>query len=119
MTFVLLIVSRIANVAHPLILGQIVANISCDPEHELNKESGCPDSHAIYTMIIVYACTKFGAEFLNYMREIPFAYVSANAELHIATLVYRHIQHQSLAFHLSRETGKVIRIVSKGSQSFA
>jgi ATP-binding cassette subfamily B protein len=70
-------------------------------------------------LIIIYASTKFGAEFLNYMREVPFAYVAANAELHIATMVYRHIQHQSLAFHLSRETGKIIRIVSKGSQSFA
>jgi len=90
-TFVLLIVSRIANTSHPLILGQIVADISCDPENPLFKETGCPDSQQIYTWIAIYACMKFFAEFLNYMREIPFAYVSANAELHIATMVYRHI----------------------------
>jgi ABC-type transport system involved in Fe-S cluster assembly fused permease/ATPase subunit len=34
-------------------------------------------------------------------------------------MVYNHVTHQSLAFHLSRETGKIIRIVSRGSQSFA
>jgi len=70
-------------------------------------------------LILLYAVTKFVAEFLNYIREIPFAYIAANAEKYIAALVYRHIQNQSLAFHLSRETGKIIRIVSKGSNSFA
>jgi ABC-type transport system involved in Fe-S cluster assembly fused permease/ATPase subunit len=45
--------------------------------------------------------------------------VSASAEIYVADLVYNHVQHQSLAFHLSRETGKVIRIVSRGSQSFS
>lgn len=116
-TFFLLIASRLGNAAHPLILGQIVADIACDPATEPGGE--CPDAQAVYVMIGLYAGTKFGAELLNYLREVPFAYVAANAELHIATKVYSHIQGQSLAFHLSRETGKIIRIVSKGSQSFA
>ena len=59
------------------------------------------------------------SDFLNYIREIPFSYISANAEKHIAKQVYSHIQNQSLAFHLSRETGKIVRIVGKGSTSFA
>jgi len=62
---------------------------------------------------------KFLAEVVNYLREIPFAYVSANAEKHIAKTVHSHMQNQSLSFHLSRETGKVLRIVNRGSQSFA
>jgi ABC-type transport system involved in Fe-S cluster assembly fused permease/ATPase subunit len=62
---------------------------------------------------------KFLAETLKYLVELPFSMVSANAETFIAQKVYSHVQNQSLAFHLSRETGKVIRIVSRGSQSFA
>ena len=54
-----------------------------------------------------------------YLTELPFSFIVVNAEKHIAKLVYRYIQKQSLAFHLSRDTGKIIRIVSKGSQSFA
>ena len=53
------------------------------------------------------------------MREIPYATMAAQAEISIAHDVYDHVQRQSLAFHLSRETGKIIRIVSKGATSFA
>jgi ABC-type transport system involved in Fe-S cluster assembly fused permease/ATPase subunit len=67
----------------------------------------------------MYCVVRFSADFVNNIREIPFANVSASAEIFIAHLVYTHIQNQSLAFHLSRETGKVIRTVSRGSQSFS
>jgi len=63
----------------------------------------------------MYAIVRFLADFVNNMREIPFANVSASAEIYIAHMVFSHIQNQSLAFHLSRETGKVIRTVSRGS----
>ena len=116
--FLILIISRFGNVIHPLVLKQVVANIACDPETTKLKD-GCPEPKVTYILILVYAVTKFAADLLNYIREIPFAYIAANAEKYIAALVYRHIQNQSLAFHLSRETGKIIRIVSKGSNSFA
>jgi ABC-type transport system involved in Fe-S cluster assembly fused permease/ATPase subunit len=67
----------------------------------------------------MYGLLKFSADAVGYMRELPFAHVSGAAEVYIAGLVYHHTQRQSLAFHLSRETGKIIRIVSRGSQSFA
>ena len=117
-TFFLLFASRFANIAHPLVLREIINNISCDPE-ETELEDGCPDVNSTYILIIIYAATKFGADFMNYIREVPFAYISANAEKYIAAMVYSHVQRQSLSFHLSRETGKIIRIVSKGSSSFA
>ena len=116
--FVILIISRFGNVIHPLVLKQVVTNITCDPDSTTLKD-GCPEPQVTYILILLYALTKFVAEFLNHIREIPFAYIGANAEKYIAALVYRHIQNQSLAFHLSRETGKIIRIVSKGSNSFA
>ena len=122
--FVSLIISRLGNVVHPLVLKQVVRNITCADDKTTTADGSadapkCADAHATYMLIIIYAVTKFAAEFLNYVREIPFAYMAANAEKHIAAIVYRHIQNQSLAFHLSRETGKIIRIVSKGSHSFA
>ena len=67
----------------------------------------------------MYCVVRFAADFVNNIREIPFANVSASAEIYIAHMVYTHVQNQSLAFHLSRETGKVIRTVSRGSQSFS
>lgn len=44
--------------------------------------------------------------------------MGAVAEISIAYDVYDHVQRQSLAFHLGRETGKIIRVVSRGSQQF-
>lgn len=44
--------------------------------------------------------------------------MSAQAEVSIANDVYDHVQRLSMAYHLSRETGKIIRIVSRGAQSF-
>lgn len=44
--------------------------------------------------------------------------MAAHAEISISEDVYDHVQRQSLAFHLNRETGKIIRIVSKGGTSF-
>lgn len=55
------------------------------------------------------------ADFLGYVREIPFANMGAIAEISIAYDVYDHVQRQCLAFHLGRETGKIIRVVSRGS----
>jgi ATP-binding cassette subfamily B protein len=67
----------------------------------------------------MYAGVKYLADFLNYLREIPFSYIAANAEKHIAKLIFVHLQNQSLEFHLSRETGKILSIISKGASSFA
>mmetsp|Transcript_11075 Transcript_11075/g.16835 ORF Transcript_11075/g.16835 Transcript_11075/m.16835 type:complete len:124 (+) Transcript_11075:240-611(+) len=108
--FVLMIISRLGSIAHPLILKAVIDNVACDSSTEL-----CPEVQETYMLIVLYALVKFLSDLINYIREVPFAYVSANAEKHIAALVYSHIQNQSLAFHLNRETGKIIRIVSKGS----
>ena len=42
-------------------------------------------------LILIYALINFSAQFLNYIREIPFAYMSANAEMKIAAMVYAHV----------------------------
>ena len=118
LTFILLFTSRALNIVHPLILKGIIDNILCE-ESTLKDGETCGTSQETYIMIAFYAGTKFLADVLKYLTELPFSYIAANAEKHIAKLVYGHIQNQSLAFHLSRETGKIVRIVSKGSCSFA
>jgi ATP-binding cassette subfamily B protein len=117
LTFILLFISKGLNVLHPLLLKFAIDEIQkC---HFINNHEECPDSSHTYFLVAMYCTVKFSADFVNNIREIPFANVSASAEIFIAHLVYTHIQNQSLAFHLSRETGKVIRTVSRGSQSFS
>lgn len=115
LTFLCLILSKVFNTAHPAILGMIVNAIVCIG----NAGADCPSSNEVYYLIGLYTLLKFLADFIRYVCEVPFSNVSASSEVYIASLVYKHIQNQSLSFHLNRETGKIIRVVSRGSQSFA
>ena len=74
-----------------------------------------PSDSETYGWIGGYCVAKFAYDFLNNIREVPFTSMSSQAEILIASDVYNHVQRLSLAYHLSRETGKVIRIVSRGS----
>lgn len=115
---ILVISVKVFAVIVPIVLKYAVEAIICDPD-SLKGEEVCPTATETYLLIGLYGGIKFLGDFINYMREIPFAYMSARAEISIAHDVYDHVTRLSLAFHLSRETGKVVRIVSKGSQSFA
>jgi len=110
LTFILLFVAKGLNVTHPLIL-----KFAIDSIQECDTYEGCRNTGNTYFLVAMYCVVRFTADFVNNIREIPFANVSASAEIYIAHLVYTHVQNQSLAFHLSRETGKVIRTVSRGS----
>lgn len=109
-----LFVARGLQAYYPLILKKIIDNILC--EEDGSKQ--CPSSAENYALIACYASTRFVSDFLNFIRELPFAEIGANAEKQIAAMVYAHIQNQNLSFHLGRETGRIIRVVSKGGNSF-
>jgi len=97
--------SKILSVVHPIILKFVIDTMTL--------------GGSAYYLIMLYSIIRLGSEACNLTREASFASISASAEVHIASKVYNHIQNQSLKFHLSRQTGKIIRICSKGSQSFA
>ena len=69
----------------------------------------------IYLLIGLYSAFKLIYDLLNNFREIPYTNMAASAEIQVSKEVYEHVQSLSLSYHLSRETGKIIRIVSRGS----
>jgi hypothetical protein len=70
-------------------LKQVIQNITCVADETIV----CPTATENYSLIIIYAVTRFISDFLNYIRELPFAEIGANAEKQIAAMVYRHIQN--------------------------
>ena len=106
-SFVLIISSKVFNNLAPIFLATSVNMIT---------NGQMADT---YGWIVGYAVLKFCAELFYTLREITFANVSASSEVYIAHKVYNHVQNLSLGYHLSRETGKVIRICSRGSHSFS
>lgn len=101
-------VVKIAQVINPLLLMLVINSIICTKDCKYSPEE-------TYALILMYTGVKFCYELLNTLRDIPYQRMAATAEITIADEVYHHVQSLSLAYHLSRETGKVIRIVSRGS----
>lgn len=104
-------VVKVAQVLNPLILMLVVNSITCTEDCKYTTEE-------TYALILIYTGIKFAYELLNNLREIPYQRMASAAEITIADEVYFHVQSLSLAWHLSRESGKINRIVSRGSQSF-
>lgn len=111
--------SKVARVIDPIILMKVINSIICEEDSLGIDEKKCPTEEETYFLILFYCFVKLAYDFMHSFVEIPFVRMAAHAEISIANDVYYHIQSQSLAYHLSRETGKVIRIVSRGAQSFA
>jgi len=91
---------KAVNVLVPLILKEVIDSIVCQ-EDEVQEsdtfflrsaENGCPSENETYAIIGLYAFVKFFADFLNYIREIPYANMAAVAEISIAHDVYDHVQ---------------------------
>jgi len=69
--------------------------------------------------ILLYGLTSFLSTTCDQARDIFYAYVSSNTERLVALETFEHLQRLSLQYHLKRETGSVLRSVSRGSSSFA
>mmetsp|Transcript_31764 Transcript_31764/g.48738 ORF Transcript_31764/g.48738 Transcript_31764/m.48738 type:complete len:150 (+) Transcript_31764:165-614(+) len=110
LNLIMMVCWKVMMVLVPILLKLAIDAIIC------NKATGeCPSVQETFLFIGLYALAKLIADSFNYIREIPYAIMAAQAEISIAHDVYDHVQRQSLAFHLSRETGKIIRVVSKGA----
>jgi ABC-type multidrug transport system fused ATPase/permease subunit len=68
--------------------------------------------------IVAWGLIRFGGTFFQQLRDIFFASVSAHTERRVALDTFKHLQSLSLTFHLKRETGSVLRSISRGASSF-
>ena len=81
----------------PMILKEVVDSIICDPAKkrtnwlfEINDEK-CRTEFEVYILIAIYAAAKLSKDAIAFIREVPYSYVSAMAEISIAHDVYDHI----------------------------
>ena len=98
----LVFIVKIAQVVNPIILMMVVNSIICKEDETGLDEKKCPTAEETYTLILIYTGIKLSYDILNTFRDIPFAKMSAGAEIAIADEVYHHVQSLSLAYHLSR-----------------
>lgn len=70
-----------------------------------------------YVFIISYCLCYFIAECCNNLKSFTFIYVEAKIQSQLSSIAFNHVLKLSLTYHLSRETGKVLKELQRGSIS--
>ncbi len=102
----LLVLAKLANVAIPLALKQII--------DALDK------SHAVLVLpvflIVGYGLLRLFSTLFGELRDAVFAKVTQRAIRRVALQVFEHLHNLSLRFHLDRQTGGVSRDIERGTR---
>lgn len=102
----LLISAKLANVAVPLVLKEIVDS--------LNK----PQALLMLpvTLLFAYGALRFANTLFGELRDAVFAKVTQRAIRRVALRVFTHLHALSLRFHLDRQTGGMSRDIERGTR---
>jgi ABC-type transport system involved in Fe-S cluster assembly fused permease/ATPase subunit len=97
--------AKLANVAVPLVLKQIVDSLS----H--------PGTVLVLpvALLLGYGALRFSTSLFGELRDVVFAKVTQRSIRLIALKTFRHLHQLSLRFHLERQTGGVSRDIERGT----
>ncbi len=101
-----LVMSKLANVAVPLALKQIIDSLD--------------KANAVLTVpvfiIVGYGLLRLMSTLFGELRDAVFAKVTQRAIRRVALKVFEHLHSLSLRFHLDRQTGGVSRDIERGTR---
>ena len=103
-----LILAKVANVAVPVVLKDIVDAISANPTMAVIAVP--------IGLIVAYGAMRVMATLFTELREVVFARVTQQAVRRIALQVFEHLHALSLRFHLDRQTGGLTRDIERGTR---
>ena len=105
----LLVMAKLANVAVPLILKEIIDALD--------------QSRALLTLpillLIAYGALRLCSTLFGELRDAVFAKVTQRAIRRVAIQVFSHLHALSLRFHLQRQTGGVSRDIERGTRGIS
>ena len=100
-----LIVAKLANVAVPLILKEVVDSL--EPSRAVVAVP--------FALLIAYGLLRFSTTLFAELRDAVFVRVAQHAIRQLALTVFRHLHSLSLRFHLERQTGGMSRDIERGT----
>ena len=103
-----LVLAKVANVAVPIVLKEIVDQVSREPALALLAVP--------VGLIAAYGLMRVLASLFTDLREVVFARVTQQAVRRIALQVFEHLHALSLRFHLERQTGGLTRDIERGTR---
>lgn len=103
-----LVLAKVANVAVPIVLKDIVDAVSVKPELAV---AAVP-----LGLVLAYGLMRVMASLFTELREVVFARVTQQAVRRIALKVFEHLHALSMRFHLDRQTGGLTRDIERGTR---
>ncbi len=103
-----LILAKVANVAVPVVLKDIVDAVSANPTMAIMAVP--------IGLIVAYGVMRVMSTLFTELREVVFARVTQQAVRRIALQVFEHLHALSLRFHLDRQTGGLTRDIERGTR---
>lgn len=106
---VLLVLAKLTNVAVPLVLKEIVDDMS-QPQAMLAVP---------VALVLGYGLLRLFSTLFGELRDAIFAKVTQRAIRRVALEVFTHLHSLSLRFHLNRQTGGVSRDIERGTRGIS
>lgn len=105
-----LVGAKMANVGVPLVLKQLIDQLTINPAN--------PKALLVLPLgaLAAYGALRFATTLFTELREFLFARVTQRAVRTIALQVFRHLHALSLRFHLNRQTGGMTRDIERGTR---
>jgi ATP-binding cassette subfamily B protein len=109
LALVLLVGAKLANVAVPLVMKEVVDNL--DPSLQIVAVP--------VALLAIYGVLRFSTTFFQELRDVVFVRVTQRAIRRVALGVFRHLHSLSLRFHLERQTGGMTRDIERGTRGIS
>ncbi|MFA6903577.1 MAG: ABC transporter ATP-binding protein/permease [Gallionellaceae bacterium] len=106
---VLLVLAKLANVAVPLALKEIV-DVMNHPQAALAVP---------VVLVVAYGLLRLFSTLFGELRDAVFAKVTQRAIRQVALQVFTHLHSLSLRFHLDRQTGGISRDIERGTKGIS
>jgi ATP-binding cassette subfamily B protein len=106
---VFLVAAKLANVAVPLILKEVVDGL--DPTLAVLAVPAA--------LLAAYGILRFSTTLFAELRDVIFVRVVQRAIRRVALGVFRHLHELSLRFHLERQTGGMTRDIERGTRGIS
>ncbi|MDQ3510585.1 MAG: ABC transporter transmembrane domain-containing protein, partial [Pseudomonadota bacterium] len=105
----LVVAAKLANLAVPLVLKQLVDGLGVEPTLLVLPVA----------LLVAYGASRLAVTLFNELRQVVFARVMARVSRRVTLQVFRHLHALSLRFHLARRTGGVARDVERGGSAIS